>query len=84
MYATAVMSCPQEEIAGPNKEVLACVSNSALISPDGRSGMLKMWIDGAQRAGVKNIMVIAIDDAVRCNAVAYGVKVSIAVAAFRP
>ncbi|KAL6751100.1 nucleotide-diphospho-sugar transferase-domain-containing protein [Haematococcus lacustris] len=48
---------------GP-KEVLACVSNSALISRDGRFGMLKYWIDGVQRAGVKNYMVIAIDDGV--------------------
>lgn len=28
------------------------------------AGMLKLWIDGVQRAGVKNYMVIAIDDAV--------------------
>jgi hypothetical protein len=54
----------QEEIA-INKEVLACVSNSALITPDGKYGMLKLWIDGVQRAGVKNYMVIAIDDQVR-------------------
>uniref|UniRef100_A0A7S2QU31 Nucleotide-diphospho-sugar transferase domain-containing protein n=1 Tax=Chlamydomonas chlamydogama TaxID=225041 RepID=A0A7S2QU31_9CHLO len=47
-----------------NKEVLAAVSNSALITPDGKYGMLKMWIDGCQRAGVKNFMVIAIDDQV--------------------
>lgn len=26
--------------------------------------MLKLWIDGCQRAGVKNFMVIAIDDEV--------------------
>ncbi|KAG2449198.1 hypothetical protein HYH02_005945 [Chlamydomonas schloesseri] len=47
-----------------NKEVLAAVSNGALITPDGKFGMLKLWIDGCQRAGVKNFMVIAIDDEV--------------------
>lgn len=45
-----------------NKEVMAAVSNAALITRDGKFGMLKLWIDGAQRAGVKNFMVIAIDD----------------------
>ncbi|MEW5307111.1 MAG: hypothetical protein WDW36_009528 [Sanguina aurantia] len=47
-----------------NKEVVACVSNQALITPDGKFGMLKMWIDGMQRAKVANYMVIAIDDEV--------------------
>jgi len=47
-----------------NKEVLACVSNSALISESGDHGMLRIWIDGVQRAGVKNYLVIAIDDQV--------------------
>ncbi|GIL58590.1 hypothetical protein Vafri_13473 [Volvox africanus] len=47
---------------GINKEVMAAVSNGALITPDGKFGMLKLWIDGCQRAGVKNFMVIAIDD----------------------
>lgn len=47
-----------------NNEVLACVSNAALITGDGKYGMLKLWIDGVQRAGVKNFMVIAIDDEV--------------------
>ncbi|EFJ42727.1 hypothetical protein VOLCADRAFT_107128 [Volvox carteri f. nagariensis] len=45
-----------------NKEVMAAVSNGALITPNGKYGMLKLWIDGCQRAGVKNFMVIAIDD----------------------
>jgi len=45
-----------------NNEVLVAVSNSALISPDGKYGMLRLWIDGCKRAGVKNFMVIAIDD----------------------
>lgn len=47
-----------------NREVVACVSNQALITPDGKFGMLRMWIDGMQRAKVKNYMVIAIDDEV--------------------
>ena len=47
-----------------NGEVLAAVSNSALITPDGSYGMLRMWIDGCKRSGVKNFMVIAIDDPV--------------------
>lgn len=58
---------PQEKIA-INNEVLACVSNSALISSDGSYGMLKLWLDGVRRSGVKNYMVIAIDDRVRCCA----------------
>jgi hypothetical protein len=49
-----------------NREVLSCVSNSALITSDGTFGMLKMWVDGVQRAGVKNFFVIAIDDQVHC------------------
>jgi hypothetical protein len=52
---------PQEKLA-IDKEILACVSNSALITGDGKAGMLKIWIDGVKRAGVKNYMVIAIDD----------------------
>ena len=55
---------PQDKIA-INNEVMVAVSNSALITPDGSFGMLRMWIDGCKRAGVKNFMVIAIDDAVR-------------------
>lgn len=31
----------------------------------GEHGMLRMWIDGCKRSGVKNFMVIAIDDEVR-------------------
>ncbi|GMH40493.1 hypothetical protein BSKO_08397 [Bryopsis sp. KO-2023] len=47
-----------------NKEVLATVSNRNLISDDGQSGMLKLWIDGARQANVTNMMVIAVDDEV--------------------
>lgn len=53
----------QEKIA-INKEVVAAVSNFALISADGKGGMLKMWIDGLKRAKVTNFMVICIDDQV--------------------
>lgn len=47
-----------------NQEVVAAVSNAYTISPDGNSGMLKMWIDGMRQAGVTNFMVICIDDQV--------------------
>ncbi len=40
------------------------MSNSALITPAGDFGMLKIWIDGVRHAGVKNYLVIAIDDQV--------------------
>ena len=40
------------------------MSNFALISADGKSGMLKMWIDGMKRSKVTNFMVICIDDQV--------------------
>jgi hypothetical protein len=49
---------------GVNNEVLACVSNSALITPDGSYGALKLWLDAVQRAGVRNYLVIAIDNMV--------------------
>ncbi|KAG2497784.1 hypothetical protein HYH03_004056 [Edaphochlamys debaryana] len=58
---------------GINNEVMAAVSNGALITPDGQFGMLKLWIDGCQRAGVKNFMVIAIDDEVAKACEALGV-----------
>lgn len=55
---------PMQEKVAINKEVLVAVSNSALLSGDGKFGMLKMWIDGVQRAGVKNFLIIAIDKTV--------------------
>ena len=58
---------PLQDKIAINNEVMAAVSNSALISADGKYGMLRMWIDGCQRAGVKNFMVIAIDDGVRVS-----------------
>ena len=38
------------------------VSNNALITPDGRYGMLSTWVESVQRTGVKNFMVIAMDE----------------------
>jgi hypothetical protein len=63
MYSNVLALPPQAKVA-VNNEVMAAVSNSALITPDGSFGMLRMWIDGCKRAGVKNFMVIAIDDQV--------------------
>mmetsp|Transcript_22664 Transcript_22664/g.70384 ORF Transcript_22664/g.70384 Transcript_22664/m.70384 type:complete len:412 (+) Transcript_22664:55-1290(+) len=45
-----------------NGEVMAAVSNKALITPDGGYGMLKTWVDGCKRIGMKNYMVIAMDE----------------------
>jgi hypothetical protein len=56
-----------------NKEVMAAVSNSNLISEDGKFGMLAMWVDGCKRAGMKNFMVIAIDDRVAATMKKLGV-----------
>lgn len=54
-----------------NNEILVAVSNSALITEDGKYGMLATWIESVQRAGVKNFMVIALDEqtAKACQAV---------------
>jgi hypothetical protein len=38
------------------------VSNNALITPDGKFGMLQTWVECVQRSGVKNFMVIALDE----------------------
>ncbi len=38
------------------------VSNNALITPDGKYGMLQTWVECMQRSGVKNFMVIALDE----------------------
>ena len=38
------------------------MSNQALITEDGKYGMLATWIEGVRRAGVKNFMVIALDE----------------------
>ena len=38
------------------------VSNNALITPDGTYGMLATWVESVRRTGVKNFMVIAMDE----------------------
>jgi len=40
----------------------ATVSNNALITPDGKYGMLQTWVECVQRSGVKNFMVVALDE----------------------
>jgi hypothetical protein len=45
------------------------VSNSALITPDGKYGMLATWVESVQHAGVKNFMVIALDEQTGARAV---------------
>ena len=52
-----------EEIA-PDGEVLAAVSNKALINEKGDYGMLRTWLDGVQRSKVKNYLVICLDETV--------------------
>jgi len=64
-----------KERVAVNYEVMAAVSNHALISHDGSSGMLRMWIDGCIRAGVKNMFVIALDDQVAETVANLGVNV---------
>ena len=48
----------------PDGEVLAAVSNKALISEDGDHGMLRTWLDGVRRSKVKNYVVICLDEQV--------------------
>ena len=48
----------------PDGEVLAAVSNKALISKDGDHGMLRTWLDGVRRSKVKNYVVICLDEQV--------------------
>lgn len=45
-------------------EVLVAVSN---INYAGKGGMLDLWMDGVKRAGVKNALVVALDDATKHN-----------------
>ncbi|KAK3268320.1 hypothetical protein CYMTET_23171 [Cymbomonas tetramitiformis] len=47
-----------------NKEVLVAVSNGALITEEGTYGILATWIESVKRAGVKNFMIVALDDRV--------------------
>jgi len=41
-----------------NNEVLAAVSNSALITPDEEFGMLRLWIDGCKSASQVSVIYI--------------------------
>ena len=52
-----------EEVA-VNNEVLVAVSN---INYAAKGGMLDTWMDGVKRAGVKNALVIALDDQTKRN-----------------
>lgn len=53
-----------------NNEVFASLSNKNYARP---GGMLDTWMEGVKRSGVKNAMVIALDDETRQNAEARGV-----------
>lgn len=50
-------------------EVLVAVSNSNYAQP---GGMLEVWMQNVKRAGVKNAMVLALDDATKANVEQYG------------
>ena len=45
-----------------NGEVMAAVSNKALVTEDGKYGMLETFVTNVKRAGVTNFLVIALDD----------------------
>lgn len=53
-----------------NNEVFAAMSNANYASP---GGMLDTWMEGVQRAGVKNAIVIALDSVTRQNAESKGI-----------
>lgn len=52
-----------------NNEVLVSVSNANYAWP---GGMLQVWAENARRSGVKNMMVVALDDDTKKNAEGYG------------
>jgi hypothetical protein len=64
--ASDYLTWPQVAING---EVLAAMSNINYAAP---GGMLDTWMEGVQRAGVKNAMVIALDAQTKANAEAKG------------
>ena len=45
-----------------SRPVPYAVSNNALVTADGKYGMLQTWVACVQRAGVKNFLVIALDE----------------------
>ena len=48
---------------GPDgRDVMTALSNKALISADGKYGMLETFLTSVKRAGVKNFFLIALDD----------------------
>lgn len=48
---------------GPDgRDVMTALSNKALISPDGKYGMLETFLTSVRRSGVKNFFLIALDD----------------------
>jgi hypothetical protein len=62
--------CPMYTQVAINNEVFASLSNKNYAKP---GGMLDTWMEGVKRSGVKNAMVIALDDETRQNAEARGV-----------
>ena len=52
-----------------NNEVLVAVSNKNYAWP---GGMLELWMKGTKRAGVKNAMVVALDDDTKTNVEKFG------------
>lgn len=52
-----------------NNEVLVAVSNANYAWP---GGMLELWMKGVKRAGVKNALVVALDDDTKTNVEKYG------------
>lgn len=55
-----------------NNEVLVAVSNKNYAQP---GGMLEVWVDGVTRAGIKNVLIIALDDETKRNVESRGINV---------
>jgi hypothetical protein len=55
--------------AAINNEVLVTICNK---NYGYKGGMLDMWLDNLALAGVKNVLVVALDDTTRDTAVAKG------------
>jgi len=55
-----------------NNEVIVAVSNKNYAQP---GGMLDLWIDGVSRVGIKNALVIALDDETKRNVESRGINV---------
>ena len=63
-YDVALKEALEKLPQGDNgrKEVLIAVSNKALIDSNGTYGMLATWIEQVKLSGVKNAMVVCLDD----------------------